>query len=608
MAENQKETLDAVEETKPTADSVDDAATKAPNAEGTVDTTETTDTNDDAVLEAPEAEEAADSIETTDTEAADSAKEENDASEKDDSALESFLSREQEEKKTPKKSSSRKPLFILIGAIAAVAILVTLLIVLRSHPPTVKEETVEADLSLAVSTDGVHEANVTLDDNGNILKNGQGSLLTYVPSSIKTIDVENENGSFSVTADTPSGEATVYKIVGFENYNLQEGVADEIANHCSEINFTRVIEVNADLADFGLENPRATVNVAYTDDTKTIIRVGAEAAGEAGTYVAFGTSKDVYLMNNEDVSSFLYNVNEFISLAITDTNEDSETSEFSKATITGTHFDDAIVLEPNKDEALDASYLLTEPIAMPANAIEASDIAGNIRGLYAEAVKCVNPSEDQLSDYGLSKPYAEIRAVYPDTEITLQCSEPSKDGSVYIYNPDKNVIYTIQLAAVSWAKTSVDLLMPENPMNAKLKCVDEISFKAGDTDFTLDVTTKTETVTDDNGNEQESSTSTASCNGKDLKSDDFNVFYQNITAIKNLGASDANGKDKVMTLTLSYTTDRSPDTLTVYTGSDGSKYIMEYNGKTIGTVSKAYINSLIEGAENLIAGNPVEGL
>ena len=35
---------------------------------------------------------------------------------------------------------------------------------------------------------------------------------------------------------------------------------------------------------------------------------------------------------------------------------------------------------------------------------------------------------------------------------------------------------------------------------------------------------------------------------------------------------------------------------------------MEYNGTTIGTVSKTYINSLIEGAENLIAGKSVEGL
>ena len=93
-----------------------------------------------------------------------------------------------------------------------------------------------------------------------------------------------------------------------------------------------------------------------------------------------------------------------------------------------------------------------------------------------------------------------------------------------------------------------------------------------------------------------------------LNTDDFNVFFQNVTMIKNLGAAESGGKDKVMTVTFRYTTDRSADTLTVYSGSDSSKYIMEYNGNTIGTVSKSYISSLIEGADNLIAGKAVAGL
>lgn len=525
---------------------------------------------------------------------------------KEDEALNSFLSREQEVKQA-KPSNKRKPLIILIAAVAAVAILAVLLIVLRTNSKkTVTEETPAAELSLSVNN-GVHEANIALDDKGNILKNGSGSLLEYVPAQIKQIDVENKDGSFSVTAETPSGEATVYKLVGFEKYPMQEGVADDIAKHSSAIEFTRIIETNANLADFGLEEPRATAKVIYTDDTSSIIRVGNEAAGEAGTYVAFGTSKDVYLVNSTDVQSFLYSVNNFISLNITDKMEDSNNAEFSKATISGSRFDDEIVLVPNKDEAITAAYLMTAPIEMPANAIEASDIAGNIRGLYAESVVCVNPSDDQLSSYGVGKPYAQIDATYPDTEISLRCSAPKDDGIVYIYNPDKNVIYSIQLAAVCWAKTSVELLMPENPMNAKLRYIDKIAFSAGSTDFTLDVKTTVEESADDSGNEQENTTSTAAYNGKELNADDFNVFYQNIAMIKNSGAAEFDGRDKVMTVTFSYTTDRSADTLTVY-GGDSSKYVMAYNGKTIGTVSKTYINSLIEGAENLIAGKAVAGL
>lgn len=582
MDENKKEKKDTVTETESTAETA-------------ASTTEQTDTT--PVTDPAEKGTVTESDQTAD---------DNDTEDENDSALNSFLSREQENKVKP--AGKRKPILILIIAVAAVAILAVLLIVLRTNSKkTVTEETPVAELSLSVK-DGVHEANIALDDKDNILKNGSGSLLEYVPAQIKQIDVENKDGSFSVTAETPSGEATVYKIVGFEKYPMQDGIADEIAKHSSEITFSRIIETNANLADFGLEEPRATAKVTYTDDTSSIIRIGNEAAGEAGTYVAFGTSKDVYLVNSTDVQCFLYSVNNFISLSITDTMQDSENAAFSKVTINGTHFDDEIVLVPNKDEAIEAAYLLQEPLSVPANAIEAGDIAGNIRGLYAEAVVCVNPSDDQLDSYGLSKPYAQISATYPDTEITLKSSAPKDDGIVYVYNPDKNVIYSIQLAAVCWAKTSVELLMPETPMNAKLRYIDEISFSAGDTDFDLNVKTTVEETTDDSGNEQENVTSTASYDGKELNTDDFNVFFQNITMIKNLGAADSDGKDKVMTVTFRYTTDRSADTLTVYSGSDSSKYILEYNGKTVGTVSKTYINSLIEGADNLIAGKTVAGL
>lgn len=574
MEENKQNMVDAVEETNPTAEDIEPITE---STEPVADTTENTIEPD------------------------------NEDQDEDNSALNSFLSREQEKKKV-KPAGKRKPILILIIALAAVAILVTLLIVLLSRPPKGEDTNTAAELSLQVNEDGVHEAKIAVDENGKIEQNGTGSLLTYVPSQIKKIDVENQDGSFSVTADTPSGEATVYKLVGFEKYPMQEGVADKIAKQCSEINFTRIIEANANLADFGLDEPRATAKVTYTDDTSSIIRVGNDAAGGAGTYITFGSSNDVYLVNSTDVESLLYSVNQFISLSITDTMQDSENAQFSKATISGTHYDDNIVLVPNKDESIEASYLLQEPLSVPANAIEANDVAGNIRGLYAEAVVCVNPSDDQFASYGLSKPYAQVNASYPDADITLQSSAPKDDGIVYVYNPDKNVIYSIQLAAVCWAKTSVELLMPETPMNAKLRYIDEISFSAGDTDFTLNVKTDVKTTTDDNGNEQETADSTATYNGKDLNTDDFNVFFQNITMIKNLGAAESGGKDKVMTVTFRYTTDRSADTLTVYSGSDSSKYIMEYNGNTIGTVSKSYISSLIEGADNLIAGKAVAGL
>ena len=524
-------------------------------------------------------------------------------------ALNSFLSREQEPKKPVKAGKKRKPILIVIIALVVVAALVVTLVLVR-HRTYKKSEGLPdaAEIALNVGENGVHEASVTLDENGNILQNGTGSLLTYVPADITEIKVENKDGSFTVASHTPEGEATVYTLVGFEDYAMQDGVAGEIASHAASLEFTKIISADGSLSDYGLDQPRATVNVSFSDGTSALIRVGDNAAGEdTGAYAAFGSSDAVYLVATENVEPFLYSVNGLISLDITDKMEDSENMDFSTLTISGTRYDEPITLEPNTDKAIDASYLVTSPRRMVANATESYDIAGNIRGLYAEEVVCVNPSENQLSSYGLSEPYASVKAIYPDTEITLHASAANDDGLVYLYNPDKNVVYTIQLAAVSWAKTGLDMLTPENPLIVNKAYLSAIDFSAGDTSFKLDVSSSTDTVTDDSGNEQEVTTTTASFDGKELTEQNFSIFFQNLSAIKNQGNPDGSKGDKVMSVTYSYTTDRSDDTLTVYT-SDSTVYILELNGSTFGTASKAYIDSLIEGAQGLIKGENITSL
>ena len=163
---------------------------------------------------------------TEDTEAVDTAADTPDTDSEKDAALESFLSRDQQEQKPSKQpmKKSRKTLFIIIGAVVLIAALVVLLIVLRNQPATGNNEIHEAaEITLDVNADGVHEASVGLDENGNLKNDGAATLLKYATADIKQVDVENEHGTFSVISDTPEGEATVYTIKGYEDYDLQSG-------------------------------------------------------------------------------------------------------------------------------------------------------------------------------------------------------------------------------------------------------------------------------------------------------------------------------------------------------------------------------------------------
>lgn len=559
-----------------------------------------------AEVKKPAAEKAEASVETV---KAAEQKADDASPEEKDGALSSFLNRKPEEKKPGKLTDSRKKTIILIVAVAAVAALVLLLIFLRKQPlPSQDEESsLPAQISLDVGEDGEHEAVVAVDENGDIRQNGNGSLLTYVRSDIKQIDVENKDGSFRIIPTTPDGEGTAYTVVGLEDYEIQSDIADEIAGKCAQLDFSKVISADADLAEYGLDEPAAKVTVTYQDDTYAVIRVGDTAPAQAGAYVSFGSSKAVYLVDLNTVSSFSYSVNKLVSQNITDKVEDSALLEFSDLTVSGTRYDEPITLEPNRDEAVGFSYEVTAPRRMFADEIESHDIAGNIRGLFAESVVCVNPSSDQLKSYGLDEPYASVKAAYPDTDIVLHASAPNEDGTVNLYNPDKKVIYSIQLAAVCWVKTGLEQLTPENPLNVNLAHVAQIGFSAGDTDFTVDVSSDTHTVTDeDTGTEQTVTDTTASCNGKALDTGNFQVFFQNINAIKNLGSTDEKAGGKVLTITFRYTTDRSDDTVTVYEGS--KDYLLDVNGVRMGSVSKSYIDKLIAGGADLIKGETVESL
>ena len=125
--------------------------------------------------------------------------------------------------------------------------------------------------------------------------------LYHITADITKIDVENMGGTFTVKSSTPEGEATVYTIEGYEDQELQSGVADEIANNCADLQFTEVVSAGGELKDFGLDEPRATLTVKFTDDTHAVIRVGSDAAGELGAYIAFGSADTVYLCITDTV-------------------------------------------------------------------------------------------------------------------------------------------------------------------------------------------------------------------------------------------------------------------------------------------------------------------
>ena len=558
---------------------------------------------------------AAETKKMTDTEKEAEAVSKDYQGDKNEEALESFLNRPQEsDKKNDEPPAKRKlgrgAVALIIAIVAVAALIITVVVVLNRPVTPIDEEDIPdkpVQMETIVDEKGEHHVEIATDEEGEIEQNGYGELISYIPAQITKIEVENTAGSFAVNAKTPEGEHTIYTITGFEGYDLRAGMADSVANDAASLSFTEVAAVGANPADFGLDKPRATVRVSYSDKTSAVFRVGNEADGSAGTYVALGDSNDVFLVENEAVDSFLFNVLDMISYEITPKSENVEDDSFSTIEISGSRYPDKITLVPNTDEAINADYRLTSPREMFADSYEGNDISGSIRDLYAESVVCVNPSEKQLGDFGVKAPYAKVHAVFPDIEITLCCSAPGEDGMVNLYHPDKGIIYTIQHDKLGWAKTNLDQLLPKTIIELNTSMIDGITVTSDGKTYDVDVDHKTATSTDANGESVESDVIEAKLDGKEIPEDSVMVFFQNFNVMNNLGLVNESGSNIIYQWKVSYTNGRDDDTISIY-DNGGKSCPVALNGTIIGTVSKSHAAALQQDILNIAAGKAPKSL
>ena len=524
-----------------------------------------------------------------------------------------------ERPQTVKKPSSNSKLLII--AVAAAVVLVGVILALIFVPKGADdsaEEYKEASVSSKLDKDNIWQADIEKDKDGEIKSNGSGQLLTLVPSDIKEIELENENGTLTITSYTPvitetdpdTGEdvektdTTQYTIAGYEDFELQSGEADTIASVCSSLSFGAVSATDAadKLADFGLDKPRAVARVTYNDGTKAVITVGADAPKGLGTYVLFGSSDStVYLCETETVSHLLYGVNDLMSLTINDSADDTESSEFKTVRLSGSAFGDTIVLKPNTDEAISSDYIITAPYESFADNYEASLVSGGIRGLYAVKVEAVHPSEAQLKKLGLASPYAELEAVYPDVTVRLLASKPDSEGNCMLMKKGGKVVYLISAEKVAWVNTSMEKLVSEYVLNADLQSLSSVTVNG----YRFDTVTETVNTADDEGEVSTSTRTTTTYNGKDVDEGNFETFFTNLSLLTKREKTAQNPSGSAaLTVIYSYSTGRADDVVRFY--KSGDNYIVTVNSVAAGTVNPTYVEKLADQAKAVAKGDSVK--
>lgn len=480
-------------------------------------------------------------------------------------------------------------------------------------------------------------------------------LNTYVSKEEKTessSEEESKTEVFSVKTDDIKSLGFIVdkKAVTFEKkddswvkedetaFPVNQTTLDSAASAIETVEADRVLEDVEDLTEYGLDSPSNTVTVD-TDDGTTKFNIGDENTSTNQYYI----SKDdddstVYVVAADTVSPFMNSLYDYAQ------GEDFPTIDSSTVKKVQVSEDkDSYVLEENSDGA-------TWDVSGDGSSDKESadtTAAGNVTsGLGSFAFdQFVNYNAEDLSQYGLDKPYATITVDYQeevendstdstesgendstasesdpessdttdtdsssedadsktttvDKQLVIYVGDEAGDGSRYV-TVDNKRIYTMSTDTLSAVidKTPSDLWsLIVNYLS--VKNLDQLQVTYGETTSTVNVSR--ETSTDDDGNEKE--TTTYQLDGKEIESTTFTTFYNkliNMAGQKRLTDAYTPAADPEMTAVFT-DSDKNQTTVTFYTYD--TNYYAAVVGDKVFLVNKMTVKEMFNAYETMVNG------
>ena len=481
-------------------------------------------------------------------------------------------------------------------------------------------------------------------------------LNTYVSKEEKaesSSEEESKTEVFSVkTDDIKSLEFIVdKKEVTFEKkddswvkkdetaFPVNQTTLDSAASAIETVEADRVLEDVEDLAEYGLDSPSNTVTVDTADGT-TKLNIGDENTSTNQYYISRADDDStVYVVAADTVSPFMNSLYDYAQ------GEDFPTIDSSTVKKVQVSEDkDSYVLEENSDGA-------TWDVSGDGSSDKESadtTAAGNVTsGLGSFAFdQFVNYNAENLSQYGLDKPYATITVDYQeeveddstdstesgendstasesdsensdttadtdsssedadsktttvDKQLVIYVGDEAGDGSRYV-TVDNKQIYTMSTDTLSAVidKTPSDLWsLIVNYLS--VKNLDQLQVTYGETTNTVNVSR--ETSTDDDGNEKE--TTTYQLDGEEIESTTFTTFYNkliNMAGQKRLTEAYTPAADPEMTAVFT-DSDKNQTTVTFYTYD--TNYYAAVVGDKVFLVNKMTVKEMFNAYETMVNG------
>ena len=442
-------------------------------------------------------------------------------------------------------------------------------------------------------------------ENASSLADNSITLVSRQIEDIVSMKVTNEKGGYTIvpqvtkTESTASGassaavtETTVYVVEELGDLPMNNASAESVLKNGFSLVASKNVGEVSNLADYGLEKPKAVVQVNFKDGTAYNYNIGSPSAGDTSSYYMCGEgSSNVYVIA---IDNGIFNdAKDFVkkSLISLTSGDQNAAPELTGLKISGARYAEPLSVAADTDKI---TYVSSGSAKARIDDTQYSQLVTALSSVTADDVAFVHPDSAQLKESGLDKPSAVVEFTSDKTAYKLSAGG-AKDGQRYLMLDGIDAVFLIKEDSVkTWAETDLFSLRSKFVMLPNIVDIREMQVTAGGTtySFVQERTKDTKKSTEDN----EVYDYKVTCNGKEITYDpNFKKYYQNVIAVQLLEQTDKKpGGDPVLSITYKFYDTKRADGVVQYYDAGDRRCIAVTDGSVDGIVTEKSIQGLLD--------------
>ncbi len=510
---------------------------------------------------------------------------------------------------------------IIIAAAVLLVLCIVLLVLLMTEPQ-------QDDTSSDVTSEASSAVSETVQ------------LTAKSGTEITTLTITNKDGSYTFNRDVRAvsstdseGNVTTTDEYYWRSPEMLELIPNDTSlaafmNRMAGLSANKLVEENAeDLAKYGLADPLASADIAFSDGTSEKLLFGIENPASTNfVYCRKDGSNDVYQVSAYSVDNVYQPVTTYVSLTFTDGYNAEQPKELDYMVVERKDFDTPIEIAymfDIQEEAEDInsvittfnSHRVTSPVVAEVDSTKGQTYCYGLYGLSASSCVAIEADDELLAKTGLDDPYCTVtfkyggkrNVLYLGNEIittveTESDTTPTLTSVVGYYGrlEGNSGIYAFTKEAAPWYTTSLEDIVSRRPVSPYIYTIDKLTITTPDREYVFTVT----------GDAKQNS---FTIDGTELNGDKFRQLYQQlISAVGDELYLTDGDYEPYISVKFEYRDEyhevyrTESDLLEFYQSPEDRKCIVRCNGKVLFKVRQIYTERLLDNIDALLNGGELQ--